>query len=318
MIGYIIRRLLQIIAILVLVTFMVFIVLHILPSDPLSMYMAQNEIVKLPPDKLEALRHDFGFDKPTIIQYLDWLGRILRGELGYSIFLNQKVSQLIVKSFPITAYLGSLAFVFGSILGILFGVICALRRGKWIDTVLTILANMGITLPSFWVGILLIYVFAFNLGWLPVCGFTSPFDDPLLSLRTTIMPVFCLALFSLASLTRQTRSAILEVVMQDYVRTAWSKGLSERVVVFRHILKNSLIPVVTMMGIQARYLIGGTVVIETIFNIPGLGRLLTMAIFGQDYQVVEGSILIIVLVITTLNLLVDISYVWFDPRIRYE
>jgi peptide/nickel transport system permease protein len=173
-------------------------------------------------------------------------------------------------------------------------------------------------MPAFWVGIILIYLLAFKAGWLPVHGYTSPFEDFWLSTKQVIMPVICLSLFSIASLTRLTRSSMLEVVKQDYIRTAWAKGLRERVIIMRHTIKNALIPVITVMGLQVAFIFGGSVLIETVFNIPGIGRLMTQSVMQQDFQVVQGGILIIATVVVLTNLIVDISYGWLDPRIRYE
>jgi peptide/nickel transport system permease protein len=214
-------------------------------------------------------------------------------------------------------HLGILSVLLSAIVGITFGVLCALRRGTWIDTVFTLLANIGITAPSFWVGIILIYFLALKLSLLPVYGYTSPFTDFWLSTRQVILPVFCLSLFSIASLTRQARSSTLEVIRQDYIRTAWAKGLRERSIVMTHVIKNSLIPVVTMLGMQVGFVFGGSVLIESVFNIPGIGRLMRDAVFTQDYQIVQSGVLIIAAVVVFANILVDISYGWFDPRIRY-
>jgi peptide/nickel transport system permease protein len=181
-----------------------------------------------------------------------------------------------------------------------------------------VVANVGITVPAFWVGILLIYLFSLKFGLLPTGGFVSPLDDLGDSVRKTIMPVWCLALFSIASLTRQTRSSMLEVVSQDYIRTAWAKGLRERAIIVRHTIKNAMIPVVTILGLQVSLLFGGSVLVEYVFNIPGMGRLMADAVFSHDYQVVQAGVLIIALVVVLSNLLVDISYGWFDPRIRYN
>lgn len=317
MTTYIIRRLIQGIIIVVLVTVIVFLLMRLLPGDPLAVYLSQGELQNMTAEDLQALRHRFGLDKPIFIQYYDWMKGIVRGDLGTSILLRQKITPLIKERMPITAYLGSMAFVIGSILGISFGVICALRRGTWIDTVVTLLANMGITVPAFWVGILLIYFLSLQLKWLPVSGYTSPFDDFWLSTRQVIMPVFCLAIGPIAGLARLTRSCMLEVLQQDYIRTAWAKGLRERIIVMRHQLKNALIPVVTMLGMQVGVIFGGSVLIETVFNIPGLGRLITNAVFEQDYQIVQAGVLIMAMVVILSNLVVDIAYGWVDPRIRY-
>jgi peptide/nickel transport system permease protein len=313
-----VRRLLQGIIILILVTLFIFLVMRLLPGDPLLLFVSQNDVGSASPEQLVLLRHQFGLDRNMMAQYFFWIGGVLTGNLGTSIFYQQEVSFLIAKALPITMNLGILSVVFSSILGITFGVICALRRGRWQDTFFTLLANLGITLPSFWLGILLIYFFALKLDWLPVWGYTSPFTDFWMSTKQAVMPVFCLMLYPIASLTRQTRSCMLEVTRQDYIRTAWSKGLAEKAIVLRHTIKNALIPVITMLGMQVGIIFGGTVIIETVFNIPGMGRLMAQAVFGHDYQIVQSGVLIVALVVVLANLLVDISYGWFDPRIRYE
>jgi peptide/nickel transport system permease protein len=192
------------------------------------------------------------------------------------------------------------------------------KRGKWIDSVLTVLANLGMTVPVFWLGILMIYVFSLQLHWLPVFGYTSPFEDPWRSLQQMIMPVFCLATTGMATMARQTRSSMLEVIRQDYIRTAWAKGLRERDIISRHAVKNAFIPVITLMGMHVRYIFGGSVLIETVFSIPGMGRLMITGILSQDYQVVQAAALILAIVVMVANLAVDISYAWFDPRIHYD
>jgi peptide/nickel transport system permease protein len=187
-----------------------------------------------------------------------------------------------------------------------------------VDTILTVLANFGITVPIFWLGILLIYFFGLYLGWLPIQGYTSPFEDFSLSIQKLIMPVTCLVLFPLAGTTRQTRSAMLEIIRQDYIRTAWAKGLTERTIIIRHAVRNGIIPVVTLAGMGIPMILGGQVVIETVFNIPGMGRLAVNALFSQDYAVTQGVVLIMSTIIVLSNLLVDISYGWIDPRVRYD
>jgi len=318
MTAYIIHRLLMGLIVLILVSLLIFSVMHFLPGDPLLLYVGENEIGSLTPERLKSLRHDYGLDRPMVVQYIDWVGEVLHGNLGTSILYGGSVNKLIAERLPITIHLGSLAFIFGSVVGVFFGVICALRRGKWLDTVFTIVANTGITLPSFWVGILLIYFFSLKLGWLPTFGYTSPFSNFWLSTKQLIMPVFCLSIFLIASLTRQTRSSMLEVIQQDYIRTAWAKGLRERVIIIRHTIKNGLIPVVTTMGMHVSFIVGGAVLLETVFSIPGMGQLMRDSVFSRDYQVVQGGILIISMVIVFINIIVDVSYGWLDPRIRYS
>jgi peptide/nickel transport system permease protein len=317
MTTYIIRRLIQGIIVLIIVSIFIFSVMRLLPGDPLQLYIARSQMENISAQDLDILKHQFGLDVSPPMQYFNWIIGVLHGNLGRSIMLQQDVSQLMAQRLPVTFHIGILAMIFASIFGVTFGVICALRRGRWPDTLFTILANLGITAPSFWVGILLIYFLALKLHILPVYGYTSPFEDFWLSTRQIIMPVFCLSLFSLASLTRQARSSTLEIVRQDYIRTAWAKGLKERTIVMRHIIKNSLIPVVTMLGVQVGFIFGGSVLIETVFNIPGLGRAMRDGVFQQDYQVVQSGVLIISTIVVLANLIVDISYGWFDPRIRY-
>jgi peptide/nickel transport system permease protein len=241
---------------------------------------------------------------------------VLHGDLGRSIRYNASVTSEIIRRLPITLHLGLLAFVLGFVIGIPAGVICALRRGGWLDTVVTVLSNLGITVPVFWLGILLIYVFSMYFRWLPTYGYTSPFEDFWLSTKQLIMPVVCLALFPIAATARQTRSSMLEVMRQDYIRTAWSKGLQERMVIMKHALKNGLIPVITFSGLGLGGIIGGSVLIESVFAIPGMGRLTIASVQNHDYAITQGVTLIIAAGIIFVNLLVDISYAWIDPRIR--
>jgi len=318
MATYIIRRLLQALVVIVIVTLLVFFIMRLLPGDPLLIYLAQNaNIEAMPPEMLDTLRHQYGLDKPVMMQYLNWMENIFRGDFGESIFYHHAVGALMLERFPVTVHLGILALLTSAILGIIAGLLAAVRRGKWLDRIVTPLTYIGITIPVFWLGILLIYLFGLKLHWLPIFGYTSPLEDFWLSSRQVVMPVICLAVFGLASNARQMRSAMLEVIRQDYVRTAWSKGLSERVIILKHALKNSLIPVITLMGIGVGIIFGGSVLVETVFAIPGVGRLLVGSIFAQDYVVVQAITLVIALIILVVNLIVDISYGWFDPRIRY-
>jgi peptide/nickel transport system permease protein len=317
MIAYIIRRLIQAVFVLIIVSLLIFLVMRLLPGDPIMLYLAEHGLESLTPEQIATAREEFGLDKPLMTQYIDWTSGLFRGDFGISIFYHEQVGKLLAERIPVTLHLGLLAFVISGILGILAGLVVALRRGGLLDTVVTSLANLGITVPVFWLGILMIYAFGLQLRWLPICGYTSPFEDFWLSTRQALMPVLCLSVFSLAATARQTRSSILEVVRQDYIRTAWAKGLRERVIVMRHVLKNGLIPVVTLLGVHMSHILGGAVLIETVFNIPGMGRLMVQAIFAHDYQIVQGGILLSAIVVVLANLIVDISYGWLDPRVRY-
>jgi peptide/nickel transport system permease protein len=317
MTTYIIRRLIQSVFVLIIVTLLVFFTMNLLPGDPILIFMSSGELKNTSLQEIEVLRHEFGLDRPLLVQYFDWLGGVIYGDFGISIIQREPVMKEITRRLPITLLLSSIALVISTIVGIPAGVVCAVRRGKWIDTTVTIIANAGITIPVFWLGIMLIYLFALNLGWLPVQGYTSPFTDFTKSIRQMIMPVFCLSIFSVSSITRQTRSSMLEVMKQDYIRTAWAKGLREWLVILRHGLKNGLIPIVTLLGMSFSFIIGGSVLVENVFNIPGVGRLVVNAVFVQDYPVVQGFVLIVAVIVLLSNLIVDISYGWLDPRIRY-
>jgi peptide/nickel transport system permease protein len=297
---------------------MIFLAMRLLPGDPILMYMTARDAEGSSQEQIDAMKKEFGLDKPLMVQYANWLSGVVRGDLGKSILNRSSVGAELKKRIPITFYLASLALLLSVILSIPAGIISAVRRGSWLDTAVTTLANIGMTIPIFWLGILMIYVFGLYFRWLPVQGYTSPFTNFWLSVKQTIMPVICLAIFSIASGMRQTRSSMLEVIRQDYIRTAWSKGLKERVIVMRHALKNALIPVVTLTGMTVRYLFGGAVLIETVFNIPGIGRMTVDAILSQDYPIVQGATLVTAVTILLSNLIVDLSYGWFDPRIRYE
>ena len=317
MTTYIIRRLLQAVLVLILVTVFVFIAMRMLPGDPILIYLSGSETESMTAEQLTILKQQFGLDKSLPLQYINWLSGLFRGDFGTSIHYGESVARLLAERIPVTLHVGFISFFISSLFGILFGLIAALRRGTWLDNIVTALANFGVATPNFWLGILMIYLFGLYLGWLPTQGYISPFDDFWLSTRKLVMPVFVLATFSMAFLSRQTRSSILEVIRQDYVRTAWAKGLSERAVVIRHVMKNGLIPVITVMGMGLSHLIGGSVIVENVFGIPGMGRLMVSSVFGQDYQVVQACVLVIAIVVVFANLMVDVVYGWLDPRIKY-
>ena len=305
--------------VLFIITWIIFFVMRLLPGDPILIYVGQQSSIQaMPPEQIEALRHQYGLDDNLAVQYIKWIGGVFRGNFGQSIYYHEDVGRLLAERLPKTLYIGFVSLIFGSIVGIIIGLWAGIRKGKWPDRIVTPLTYIGITIPVFWLGILLMYLFGLKLHWLPTSGYTSPFTDFVLSTRQLIMPVFCLSLFSIAANARQMRSSMLETISQDYIRTAWSKGLRERTVVIKHALKNSLIPVITLIGLGVGMIFGGSVLIETIFAIPGVGRLMVSSIFGQDYVVVQGITLVISVSILLANLLVDISYVWFDPRIRYS
>lgn len=314
MVSFITRRLIQAIVVVFLVTIISFLLLHIIPGDPvirvLGMHASQAQIAQL--------RHELGLDMPIYMQYGNWVWNLFHGDFGKSFIYHEDVAKLILERFPVTFYLTFLALTISTIIGIMAGVISGVKRGTFIDSFITLFANIGVAVPTFWLGLLGIYLFGLKLGWLPVEGWTSPFVDFWKSTRQVIMPVAALAVPNIAIVARQTRSSMLETIHQDYIRTATSKGLAQNVVFYKHALRNALIPVVTLLGVTVAFLIGGEVLVETVFNIPGVGRLLVRAALDNDYLIVQGIVLIVGVIVVFTNLFVDITYGWIDPRIRYR
>jgi peptide/nickel transport system permease protein len=321
MTTYIIRRIFIGLLILILVTMLVFLLVRLLPGDPLMIYMGNfnmgGQMNIMTEEQHALLLHKYGLDRPMPVQYWDWLTDVLRGQLGNSIGVGQPISSLLADALPRTAYIGTILFIITTFGGIFVGIYCALRRGTWMDNTLTTISNIGMTVPVFWFGILLIYIFGYKLGWFPLWGWVNPLDDFWDSTRHLVMPIASVALGGIAGMARLVRSCMLEVMRADYVRTAWAKGLRERVIVMRHQIKNAMIPVVTALGGTLGGILGGSVFIETVFSIPGMGRLMTTAIFDYDYQIVQASALIFGAIVIFSNLIVDIAWGWLDPRIRY-
>jgi len=311
---YITRRLIHTIFVIFIISFISFSLLHFIPGDPALTMLgpdATNE-------QIEALRKELWLDRPLHVQYAHWLTKVIQGDFGKSITYYENVTSVILRSLPISLYLGIIALGFSAIFGISMGIICAIRRATFLDNLISTFSNLGIAIPIFWLGLLGIYLFGYKLGWLPIQGFIWPSEGFGQSFLYSIMPIVCLGLPSLAILARQTRSSMLEVIQQDYIRTAKAKGLREHTIILRHALKNALIPIVTLIGVLARILIGGSVLVETVFNIPGLGKLLVNAAINKDFIIVQAGVLIISAITCFVNLVVDISYGWIDPRTRYE
>jgi peptide/nickel transport system permease protein len=304
--------------VLFLVSVFVFLAMRLLPGDPVLMYMSASSVQEVTEEQLNLIRHQYGLDKTLPEQYFDWIAGVFHGDFGTSILNRSPVIDEILRRLPITLHIGVLAFILAIIIGIPAGVLCAVRRGSSLDNLVTTLSNIGITIPVFWLGVLLIYTFALHFRWLPVMGYTSPFDNFWMSSKQLIMPVFCEAIGPLAANARQARSSMLEVISKDYIRTAWSKGLRERRIIIKHALKNGLMPVVTLSGMGVGTILGGSVLIEQVFNIPGMGRLAVTSVMNQDYPYVQAIALIMAASIVFSNLLVDISYGWLDPRVHYD
>jgi peptide/nickel transport system permease protein len=285
-----------------------------MPGDPAATVLG----LEARPEQIQALRHELWLDRPFFVQYAHWVSNVARGDFGNSLAYQMPIIDIFALRLPVTLWLAFWAFLLSNSLGTVAGVICAIRRGGFLDQAVSLLANVGIAIPIFWLGILGIYFFALKLEWLPIMGWVAPWDNLKDSVLHCIMPVVFLSVPGIAMMARQTRSSMLEVIHQDYVRTAWSKGLRERQVIVRHALKNALIPIVTLMGLQIRILVGGSVIVEQVFNIPGLGRLLVYAAFSKDFLIIQAGVLLIGLIVCIANLMVDISYGWLDPRVRFE
>jgi len=314
MLALILRRIIQTIVVIFIVSIITFALMNLIPGAPVLRVLGYDA----KQSDIDALRTQLRLDDPWLTRYGYWLSDIFHGNLGKSIIYNETAARMLATRLPITAYLGFLSFIVAIIFGIPAGILSAMKRGRWLDTLISSSANVGIAIPAFWLGILFIYTLALKFGLLPTNGFTSPFEDLGVSLKQTIMPVACLAAGPVAIIARQTRSAMLEVIHQDYVRTAWSKGLSEMLVIQRHVIKNGLIPVVTLLGMFISQILGGSVLIETVFNIPGMGRLLATSVYDKDYVMVQVCILVIATIISLTNLAIDISYSYIDPRIHYD
>jgi peptide/nickel transport system permease protein len=307
MLQYIGRRLIISIPVLWGVTTLVFLMMHLLPGDPAELMLAESGGSS---QSISQLRQQLGLDDPLYVQYGRFLASALRGDLGRSIFTNRPVTRTILEQLPHTVQLAVAAMMVAVIIGTALGIAAALNRNTWVDSLCVTIAVAGASMPIFWSGLLLILLFSSLLHWLPATGQGS--------LKHLVMPAIVLGLASSGSIARLVRSSMLEVLGQEYITAARSKGLSERLVVCRHALKNALIPVITVMGLQFGYLLGGTVVTETIFSRQGLGRLVVDAILWKDFPIVQGTVLLAAVVYTVVNLLIDISYAIIDPRIRYD
>ncbi|HSC71301.1 MAG TPA: nickel ABC transporter permease [Candidatus Methylomirabilis sp.] len=311
--AYLIRRLATMVPVLVVVSVVVFSIIHLTPGDPVTIMLREDA----DPAAAAALRKVLGLDRPLPIQYLTWVGRAARGELGRSIRTNQPVAEAILERLPVTLSLAGASTLLALAVALPAGILSAVRRNSVADVTGTLAALSGISMPNFWLATLLIFLFSVKLGWLPPLGYVSPAKDFWAGLRSLILPSITLGTAMTAVVMRMTRSSLLEVLQLDFVRTARAKGLGGAVVLLRHALRNALIPVVTVVGLQAGALLGGAIITETIFALPGVGRLLVDAIFQRDFPIVQGVVLLLAVNFLLVNLLVDIAYGYLDPRIRY-
>jgi peptide/nickel transport system permease protein len=311
---YILRRLLQSLFIIWGCATIVFFMLRLVPGDPVLQMLGPEYT----PEAADALRHKLGLDQPLYVQYTRWFGGILRGDLGGSIASGEQVTDAIKSGLPKTLSLAGLSFIIATLIAVPTGILAALKRNTALDFIASIVAFIGVSMPSFWFGIILILIFAVNLRWLPAIGYAEIGEDGVIEwLRRLILPSLAIGAGYAAILMRFVRAGLLEALGSEYVRTARAKGVRETSVVVRHALRNSLIPVVTVAGIQLALLLSGAVVVETVFSIRGLGRILVGAIFDRDYPMVQGVILLVAVMFVLANLIVDIAYTWLDPRIHY-
>jgi peptide/nickel transport system permease protein len=314
MIGFILRRLAQLLPVLLIASTGIWAMIYAVPGDPVAVIVGENGT----PEQMQAVRERLGLDKPVIVQYFSWLGNALQGDLGVSIQNREPVRDLIAQRVPATIQLGIAATLVGLLLGIPVAVISALRPNSWIDRSLSGWSALALGVPTFWLGILLILLFAVYLKWLPAAStYVSFAESPWQAVQNLLLPAFTLGIYVSGIFARFLRASLLGELKADYVRTARSKGLRERDVVGRHVMRNALLPFVTIVGLMMANFIGGTVVTESVFTYPGLGRLLIQAISTRDYPLIQGCILFILLVFVLINLLVDVLYAYIDPRIDY-
>ncbi|HVM80142.1 MAG TPA: ABC transporter permease [Stellaceae bacterium] len=314
MLRVILHRIAGAVPVVLLVTLITFGLMRLIPGD----VSAALGGVSSTPEQREQIRHNLGLDRPYYVQLVRWYADLARGDLGRSIFLGKGVTESTFERLPVSLSLSAYSLIITLLLGIVSGILAALRQNSWVDQAAMIFAMIGISLPNFWLGLMMIVLFSVHLGWLPTGGYV-PFQEDFLGwLRTTTMPAISLALLQVGLLARITRSTMLEVLRQDYVRTARAKGLPNYLVVWKHALANALIPIVTVVGIIVSLLISGAVVTETVFSIPGVGQLLTSAILNRDYPMIQGGLLFVALLLVGINILVDIAYAWLDPRVRYD
>jgi len=316
MTGYLFQRLLLFLPTLMLASFLAFGIMRILPGDP-AIAMLGGADGNFTQEDLEAVREKLGTNRPLIVQYGDWIGGMFRGDFSDSFFFRVPVSQLMKDRFPTSVELAMMALLISNVVAIPLGVLSALKPDSFVDRMATIFTIAGVALPTFWVGILMLFVLVNYFEWAPALNYAGFFENPGRNLSQLIFPAMALGYFNTAFVARLTRSSMLDVMREDYIRTARSKGLSELLVVGRHALKNAFLPIITVIGFQLARLFGGAVAIEKIFNVPGVGTLLVDSVLIRDYPVVQAIILLIALVVLLLNLVVDMLYAWLNPRIRY-
>jgi len=319
MTQYILRRLLITIPTLIGITILIFLAMRVLPGDPLAVVTSESAGTKvLSAEELATLRASLGLDQPYYVQYLKWMGEVVTGRLGNSFWTKEPIRDLILRRGPITAEIALMAVCFSWLVGVPIGMLSALRRNSRLDNLMRMGMTVFLAVPSFWLGLLIVLFTVQVLSWRPPLSIVQLWEDPVANLSMTLLPAFALGLGLAASQARMSRSSALEVMHEDYTRTARAKGLSEKLVMWRHVFKNAMLPVITTSGLALGCLLGGAVSVERAFGVPGLGSLLVQALNDRDWMMIQNLVLIYGFIFAVINLLVDVSYAWFDPRIRYE
>ena len=319
MYRYLIRRLLLAVPTILGVTIFIFLAMQVIPGDPLAIIMAEGStLYVLTPEQLAAARASLGLDRPLLVQYLDWMRQVASGDLGYSFWSDTPISELVMHRLPITLQIALMTVIFSWLVGVPIGMVSALKRNSLIDQVSRFGVTLYIAMPSYWVGMLFILLTVSFFSWRPPITIVQIWEDPVANLTATVLPALALGLGLAAGSARFTRSAVLSVLHEDYVRTAHAKGLKERLVLTRHVLRNALLPVVTYSGMRLGSLLGGAVAVERAFGMPAMGSFTSQAMNNRDWMVIQNMVLIYGLIFVAVNLIVDISYGMLDPRIRYE
>ncbi|MBN1536915.1 MAG: ABC transporter permease [Anaerolineales bacterium] len=312
--AYLLKRLLTTLLVLFGIAFVVFMIIHMVPGDPVRIMLG----LQADQEKVELIRRQLGYDRPLLVQFGKWLWSALQGDLGFSILTGEKVTQAVLQRLPATMTLAVASLLIALVIALPTGIISALYPGRAWDYAAALFSQIGMSIPDFWMGIMLILVFSLFLGWLPPSGYTDLSTEPLMWLKHLILPSLTVGVITASILTRFIRSAVIEVLHEDYVRAARAKGMRERRVILRHVLRNAAIPIVTAVGMQLASLLSGVIVVEIIFAWPGLGRLTLDSVTRRDYPMVQGAVLLVAFTFTLINLFVDILYTFLDPRIKYS
>ena len=314
MLKFLVQRLASAFLVLVLVSALSFGIIWLVPGDPTAVLLDANTS----PEQVARLRTQLGLDKPLLLQIVEWYGRILRGDLGQSILLNRSVMAAILERLPVTLSLAGISLILAVVLGVAAGIIAAMNHNRWPDQLIMATALLGLSVPDFWLGLMMVFLFAVQFGWFPTGGFVPLQDSVTGWVRSIAMPALALALVQMGFIARMARASMLEVLSQDFIRTADAKGLSRADIVLRHGLPNALVPILTVTGIVAGALLGGTVIIEQVFSLPGIGRLVIGAVLSRDFPVIQGGLLFLAVIYLAVNLIVDLLYAVVDPRVRLQ